>query len=296
MFAVILNILVNGFLLMLTLSFSLAVCSFGGSGGNHSWHISDNMLMLISYLSIVLITLFGITQLGQKFAQLLLSTRDITLNETEQLIPILDEVQQIIQDKIPNYKKCIIKLKIGNNNQQSMQAFGSNTIIISHLFLNTSTTNELKALFGREIGHLYYRHSLILLAFWYSSITTIIFMQLFKYYHRIQHNLVKLIKNTAPKALVIITIVLYLITLFFIPIIIMSWISKHILNTCGLYIKRKYEYIADKFAADLGYKQDLIAILTKIDILEVNNLQPKFAQLLSTQVDYATRINKLHAG
>jgi hypothetical protein len=104
------------------------------------WQITNYTLALISYSSVILITLLGITPLGQRLAQLFLSVRDVMPHEVEQFTPILHEAQQIVKNKIPKYKnKQSIKLMIGNNNLNNMQAFGTNTIIISNMLLTTAS-------------------------------------------------------------------------------------------------------------------------------------------------------------
>jgi Zn-dependent protease with chaperone function len=263
MIFVIINFLFNGIALGLIYIFGDAIIHLDAK----NYHTPENTLLLMGFITSGLLTVIGISKIGHYILHFFLGGRNAIGREQAKLIPLLNEVITTVNNKKnTNYTPTNIRIKIKDIKEPNAQAFGKDTIIITDGLLKTANDEELTAVLAHELGHLYYKDSVILSATICGSIATKILVWLYGIYVIITTALatittkITFLKETAPLAIVFAIFPI----IIFLPIIAFNWLGLRILNLCLLFMSRHYEYRADKFAKEMGYQTGLISFLEKV--------------------------------
>lgn len=262
MILILLNILINGYLL-----FYLVFMASTFSGMIHYFPdgMTVNELAGIGYGLIILITLLGLTQFGEFIARLFLNVRRPVGREVNELSPLLQEVVVRAQETYgTTFKRP--KIFIADKKYTNAGAFGKNSIILTRGLLKSANEEELKAVLAQKLGHLYNKDSITLLLFLFSNLVMVFALWCFWLYVFVVNLISGLLGNhTSGLAWQIIQGGIFLILL---PGLLLYKSFKWIFHFGMLFFGRRHEYKADKFAASLGYKDGLISFLEKSEALE----------------------------
>lgn len=261
MLFIILNFLFNGYLLTWILIYSHGAISLVTekfthvSLSNHFW-----IYYIAGFGSVFLLSLLGLTTLGHYLIRPMVNARKAAQRELNRVNPLIDEVllQATLWSNTFKIKK--IKVLVSDLKEPNIQAFGWNSIIITRGLLNNADDEELKAVLAYAIGHLYYKDSVTWLVLVFSSACTVFFMWLYSIWSKISSAILEQ-KIQNPIILFILLCPLGL----FLPIVIINFIGVKILNLGLLFLAKHYEYRADRFASNIGYKDGLIRFLEKLD-------------------------------
>lgn len=260
MLLVILNILINGFLLTWTYILGFALFHLVDRSAQH--HIANWTWYAWGYGTVFILTGLAYLPIASWFIRLFLNVRKAVKRERDQVLPLLSNVLLSANKKNnTRYRIEQIKLMISDKKEANAEALGYDTIILSRGLLSSSTEEELEAVLAHEFGHLDARDSLTLMAIVFSSFGTRIVVWLYGIYIMIT-NIMSMIFS---KDGLITAIAGIFPLLVFLPIIILNRIYSWIFKISLQFWSRSCEYKADQFAANLGYKEGLVSYLEKVE-------------------------------
>lgn len=246
------NFLYNGYLLTVSYAFTYSLFHFGNDRG--MVHYSNEFWAVLGFGTVLILMALGLLNSVQFLTKLLLGVRDPLIAEEQKIRKLLDEVLANTTTKINK-----ITILVSDKTMANAEAFGQNSIIVTSGLLNTATDGELKAILAHELSHLYHKDSLIPLALVLANIPMRCIMWLYQFYAAMSLRVRKAFSSEGNlfSLLAIIPIVL------FSPIIILDWLGRWLIQACLFIITRSFEYRADQFAVDLGFKIELISFLSK---------------------------------
>lgn len=167
-------------------------------------------------------------------------------------------------------------------------ALGTNTVIVTRGMLSMATEAELCAVAGHELGHIYHGDSRLSLinsaASCLGNIALAILTALIVLLEIIDEGLRRVIPSCAW--------VVVLIILFW---KLVHWVYRYFCNIGVLACGREAEYQADAFSAKLGFRDDLISFLYKLQAADTTRTGSVWAMLNRTHSSAADRIRRLEA-
>ena len=254
--------------------------------GNHTTqHLSQDYFYYVGFGLNGGIALLALMPFSHHLIKLFTNSRTLLVNEQNKIRPLLNEVlqQAQIQGKLLQEPTVLISDK----KLAYAKALGTTTIIFTSGLLN-SDGEELKAVLAQQLGYIYHKGGVVLLTVMFTSGIMYILQYLYKVYHLIGSSIAKILGTGS--------IVWYLLDLvliiFFSPIIILNWVRVQLINLGFVLVFNRYDYLADKFACDIGYRIGLISYLDKLRMLH----KPKAnfsGQVLAKQTSPIKRIRKL---
>lgn len=287
MLLVAMNILINGFLLTWVYVMTFALMHMGEKVGAH--HIHDWVWYVSGYGSILFLSGLAYLPMAQWLLRLFLNVRRATKRECAQIEPLLATVLNKLNETSNNtYNTSQYSLMVSNTKAANAQAFGHNTIIITRGLLTGASEEELQAVLAHELGHLEARDSIVLLAIVFGSFGMKLVLWLYALYQMITN----FIGMLGEKGNAVITIARVLPALVFLPIIILNWLGNRVFMLGLGFWSRGCEYRADKFAADLGYRDGLISYLEKVEALTESD-SSLLGMIFASHPDPMQRIDRL---
>lgn len=286
MIFILINWLFNGLLLSWIYMFGAVLLPY-----KHSYNPSLWVFYVLGYVTVGLLTFIGTSRFGHFLLRMFIGARYAVNREKKQIEPILTEVlDQVNANLGTNYQLNKLHLMIHDSKEPNAQAFGKDTIVLTDGLLKLVTDEELRGVLAHEMGHLHYKDSVTLIAVLFGSFATRVVMWLYGIYCLIVSCIIGF-KHEATGfygALVLIP------ALIFLPVIIAYWVGSWLLKLTLLFMGRKYEYRADKFAKDLGYQSGLISFLEKIQsITEHDNSM--LGRIFNTHPAPMKRIGRLES-
>jgi heat shock protein HtpX len=180
------------------------------------------------------------------------------------------------------------KLFVSDEPYPNACALGTNTVILTRGMLSLATEGELCAVTGHELGHIYHGDSTLSLintaVSCLGNIATTIITVLIVLLGIIDEGLRRVIPSCA-----------WIIVLFVLFWKAVHWVFRHLCNIGVLACGRETEYRADAFSAELGFKDDLISFLYKLQTAETTKMGSVWAMLNRTHPPAALRIRRLEA-
>lgn len=265
MFLVVINVLFNGFQLMWIYAFGILLINIWVKLG----HVPDWQLLTLSYGTVIIFMVMGSSSYMHWCLRILLDIRNAVDRELSYISPLLEEViSNSNKFNNTNYKLKDIKITIKDQKHINTSALGKNTIILTSGVLDALSAEELKAVLALELGHLYNRDSLLLLLILFSGLPTRFFILLHAIYIKfISNGFLNMTLNFVGGNVVIAIIRVFIFALS-LPLVILEILGRWCFHICILYLSKRYKYRADKFAADAGYREGLISVLTKINAMQ----------------------------
>jgi heat shock protein HtpX len=254
--------------LILASSYLLTYVLIQVSEGKSIHYLSDFTFLRLGLISVLTLTLFGLTKMGDFCLRYWIDARTLNGRERYKLEPILAEVlNQINQVKKTKYNLDQIRLLISDLKLPNAKAFGLNSIIITAGLLATTTEDELKSILAHEVAHLYYRNGITLNAILYGSLVGQIVRWGYLSYSSLARTIANMVAHLLFRGRVVVILLLYLPLMGILPLLILVWLGNHGLNLSLLYLGRRYEYQADKFVKEVGYVAGLISFLEQVDLI-----------------------------
>ncbi len=233
---------------------------------------------IIAYIVSILLAL---SPIGEWILRLQTGCKPIKRKEyLNRLMPLFDEVYQKVKAK-NNGISDHVKLFMSNDKEPNAFATGRKTICLTKGLLEYSD-EEIKAVLAHEFGHIAHKDTdLILIITVGNFIVTFIFV-----IYRLIIQLIGLLVAIAMDSVAV------LITNFFIDVILVfvMWVWTKIGTLLVMHSSRKNEFLADSFAFDLGYGNELASVLDSFDGVKQKGL---WANLKSSHPDTDDRVAKL---
>lgn len=282
MLLVILNFLFNGYLWTWIYLFAYLLCHLFQKTYNISWL----GFYLLGYATSGILTLIGLFPPTHYLIRLFVNVRVAVTRELNLINPLLNEVlqQMLVSKKYPPRK---INVLISEHQEPSAQAFGWNTIILTRGLLDTTDNEELKAVLAQAMSNLYFKASVIVQVFIVGNLATYLIMGLYTIYTKTSGFLAKFVGGRS-----LWPILNLLLSLLFLPIILLNLVGIRILNLSLVFLSRYYIYKADKFAIKLGYRDGLITYLEKLDLTSYTD-NSLFGQIIRSYPSPMKRIDAL---
>ena len=233
---------------------------------------------IIAYIVSILLAL---SPIGEWILRLQTGCKPIKRKEyLNRLMPLFDEVYQKVKAKNKGISDHV-KLFMSNDKEPNAFATGRKTICLTKGLLEYSD-EEIKAVLAHEFGHIAHKDTdLILIITVGNFIVTFIFV-----IYRLIIQLIGLLVAIAMDSVAV------LITNFFIDVILVfvMWVWTKIGTLLVMHSSRKNEFLADSFAFDLGYGNELASVLDSFDGVKQKGL---WANLKSSHPDTDDRVAKL---
>lgn len=256
MIFIVINFIFNGFILGCFYNIAYA---FTNLASTKTGLIPEWVFYTLGYVTSGVFTLIGISAIGHAFIRLFIGARKPIQREKQKFEPLLIEVLEKMNSIMhTDFKIENMHILIKDVKEPNAQALGSDTIIITDGLLKMASDDELKGVLAHEVGHLYYKDSVILIAILFGSFATRVCAFLTIIYTAILSVL------TEFKGYAILLVFLVVPILFLLPLVAINWVGQKLLNLSLLFMGRRYEYRADKLAKDLGYEIGLISFLEKV--------------------------------
>jgi Zn-dependent protease with chaperone function len=260
MFLVLLNWLVNGFLLSIMYLFVDVLLN------KHASHPTN--WLLFGYIITTALMLIGVSKIGTYLLKLYMGYRLPIESERQKIEPlILSVIDRVNQIKQTNYQRSKLNILLVNNQIPDAHAVGSNTLLLSDGLLTTTTDEELKAVIAHELGHLYNKDSYILVALIFGGLASrtvfglhAVAMICFKWLSVISGKFGK-------KGLHLLPLLAFILLMLFLPVMVFSWMANRLFDVSLGIICRQYTYRADKFVKDVGYRDGLISYLQTMHVI-----------------------------
>jgi heat shock protein HtpX len=180
------------------------------------------------------------------------------------------------------------ELFISDEPYPNAYALGTSTVIVTRGMLSLATEAELCAVIGHELGHIYHgdsRFSLInSAASCMGNIATAILTVLIVLLGMIEESLRQVIPGFAW--------IVVLIVLFW---KLVHWVFHWLCNIGVLACGRAAEYRADDFSSELGFTDEMVSFLYKLQGAETTRTGSVWAMLKRTHPPAALRIIRLEA-
>lgn len=247
---------------------------------------------MMGYGTAVLLTLLGVSKVGHAFLKLFLGGRDPIGRERKIIDPLLKTVLETAnRKKDSTFTVENIHLLIKDTKEPNALAFGYNTIMLTDGLLKTSDEEELKAVIAHEVGHLYYKDSVTLIAIIFGNFATRVCMWIYAIYSAIT-TFIMAVSSRIGGVGGIFILLLFVPVLVLLPVVIINWIGQKILGYTLLWHGRKTEYRADLFADELGFGKGLIGYLEKVNMITESD-NSFFGRIASTHPAPMKRIGRL---
>jgi len=231
----ILNFLINWFLIFIVVAFGLQYL-------NASW----TYVAVTTTAVLVGSILFFLTSHGSWILRISIPHRELNQRELHCLEPILRTVLEKA-----NLKKHLLVFMQDNKYPNAMVV--GDTLIITTGLIEIASQHELEAVLAHECGHIV-NGDVILTTLNYatSKMSDIILA--------VGMGLVSLLSFNGRIGILYLPYFIIACVLRFI-----RWVLLKILDANLMAIQRKYEFRADSFAVSLGYKEDTLSYLRKIN-------------------------------
>lgn len=232
------------------------------------------------------IMVLAMSSFGELVFRTLYGSKEIITNEQKKYLePIFMSVYMNILDKKPLMSKQI-KLYIDNSMTVNAYALGNNTITVTRGAIEMMTSDQLKGIIAHEFGHLYNGDTITMLVLLGGNIYIVLTFFLTK--------LIKIILGACDMVTGsdkmygnIGQIILWVLGMLASPFILFT----HFVFEAR---KRKNEYMADKFAYDVGYGNHLISALYKLSKINLGGSKMSIIERLkASHPDIENRIERL---
>jgi len=182
-----------------------------------------------------------------------------------------------------------VKLMILDDPLPNAFAIGKNTLILSRTLYETASDEELAAVIAHEFAHLHNGDSHKLGIALGVSIISLTIAAVSGFILTFTTELAKNAKE-AGGYVIFFGIVFIVFAAFF---RLFVWVGNGILRLVMLFVGRKQEYEADKFAVKAGYGAGMVAFLDKIKNMEFGKATHIIARIYDTHPPIMLRIGEL---
>ncbi len=257
------------------------------------WHFQRNEYFLMGYGTSAVLTVLGTSKYATRLVNIFINNRAPIGRETEIIKPLLEEVIQksnTLYHTEFDYQHLNVRVK--DCTDLNAQAIGTNTIVITTGLINDNNDGQMVAVLAHELAHLYYKDSMKKAALVCANAGIALFNYLYTAYSYIARIITKNAGAAGNISGGILGFIVFLPTILFLPVIICNWIGQILFTHSMLYLGRQYEHRADFFAVSLGYRDELISFLEKINqFTETDN--SLIGKINATHPSPITRIGKI---
>ena len=264
--------------------------------GDSFWHPRMTLALAVQMAGVAFALIYATAFLfnsfaGQWFLRLLSGARHAIGREQTKLDPVIAQVQESIQEKL-GLSPIAVKLMVVDEPLPNAFAVGKGTLIVSRALYETAEDDELAAVIAHEFGHLHHGDSHRLGIALGVSLISLLIAALSGLIATFCGALVKNAgkgKEMGP--------VIFIFSIF--PAILAGifWvfvkIGNGMLRLVNLFVGRKQEYAADRFAVTIGYGAGLLSYLDKIKNMQFGKPTTILDRLYATHPPMMLRIGEL---
>ena len=245
-------------------------------------------LMIVSIIYGVSMTI-ALSPLGEVLLRFTHGCRPpSTEEERKYLLPLFEEV---CEDAREINKSLNMGLKIYVMDEMYVNAFtiGRKTIAVTRGALNTFNKEELKGIIAHELGHMTHGHTKALLLTYIGNVLFTAIVQALRLGVKIVDALIDITLSISIMALVFKFLSLILNAFFEISVFLFVWIGDLILSLN----RRSNEYMADKFAYQIGLGKQLISAMYVLQKISMGGKVKLSEKLKATHPHMTKRIGRL---
>jgi Zn-dependent protease with chaperone function len=233
----------------------------------------------------ILVICLALCPIGDLLLRIINDVRELaTKAEISRLSPIFNEVYSRAKTRTP-YIGNDIKLLILDDFMPSAFSFGRNTIVVSRGILETMSDEEIKGLLAHEFAHIANGNTIASMLVLFSSSILIFFLMVIRCFFTFVCNVLGASKLTSVFAI----LGKILVMIFDIAVALLSFLGIMIINANV----RNNEYKADEYCYLLGYGQNMIDALYKLDMLNLAGKRNIYVMAKATHPKIPFRIAKL---
>lgn len=211
---------------------------------------------------------------------------------SNRITPLFENVYQKARIANPDISP---KIKLYYNADECPNAFatGRKTICITDGLLELPD-NEIEAVLSHEFGHLSHKDTDLLVLTLVSNLPLVLLLFAGQIYLSVIILIVRILVgmingDSDGWFFKLMTVVVSA------PFIAVRWVWNKLGTLCLRHSMRKHEYQADNFAVDLGYHDELVDTLMKIDNGDFDSAKGLMAALMSTHPETPDRIASMQA-
>lgn len=237
-----------------------------------------------SFFGILLLQLgliaVAVSPIGEAILRFIYGSKPLTKREAERIMPLFNAVYQRVLEEHPDTNKAI-KLYVENTMSVNAFAVGCRTITITRGAIETLSDDEIKGMLAHEFGHLAHGDTVLPLVFLVGNAMFLALMVAVKI-----AQLFVVFLTAYAQALFLGRIVNLLVTL-------LMTLALFVVQALILVNQRKNEYLADKFAYEIGYGADLLGVLYAISQFQFEGKTTMLDRIKSSHPNTRNRINRL---
>jgi len=238
------------------------------------------LIVFVIYISSIL---FSFTPLAEGLWRSVLGLRPPrTEAERERLDSLFADVLDNGMEESPNISRNT-RLFIQEEMDINAFAFGRNTLILTKGSVELLSDDCLKGLMAHELGHFAHYDTMVLLI---TTVGNILFSLLMKILQVIANILLFIVRGKDPTFSMIFKILYKIVVGIHTAIL---FIGDMIL----MQVSRKHEFMADEFANKIGFGDELIKVLSHINMVAGAEPEKIIEQLRSTHPPLTKRIEVL---
>ncbi len=245
----------------------------------------------ISFLVICALAFLFNSPAGQWLLRLLSSARNAIGREEARLSPIIAEVQERIAEQL-GLPQVPVKLMVTDSPLPDAFAIGKNTLVLSRTLYETANDDELAAVIAHEFAHLHNGDSHRLGIALGVSLVSLLIAAASGIIASFCGSLAKNAGKSKEMGAVILVFSFVLGAVASIFWVFVK-IGNGVLRLITLFVGRREEFEADKFAVKAGYGAGLLSFLDKIKNLEFGKATTIFDRLYATHPAIMLRIGEL---
>lgn len=252
-------------------------------------HYQVFLLMGVSFAIVVSLAFLFNSSIGQWILRILSGARKTIPREDAKINPVIEQVQQAIQDR-HGLAKLNVRVMVVDNPIPNAFAIGKNTLVVSRAMYETATPEEFSGVIAHEFGHLHNGDSNklgIALGVSVVSMTVALAASAIATVIEAFSRICGATKSDAGSFMILFGLIFTLIALFFTAFV---YVGNFMLKLAMLFVGRKQEYKADQFAIQAGFGAGLLSFLDKLKNMQFDAPKNLFAKLYDTHPPTMLRI------
>ncbi|MBL0338235.1 MAG: M48 family metalloprotease [Rhodospirillaceae bacterium] len=245
--------------------------------------------MGMSIAVIVILAVIGASPLNEWFSRLFFPMRRLVKREKERLQPLMQEIMRRYRQRTGKNKK--VKLYIIDDPIPQAQALGHSTLILTQGLL-ASDDDQIAAVIGHELGHLYHGDSALLMAMRGINLLARIFGGIVAIFMADEPPKKRKKDDNDDSEGAISGFILMAL----LPFMLLAGVSKMIEGIAWFIVSlnsRRVEFRADRFSAELGYAAGLREFFEDISQIEYRPRYGFMVMYTNSHPPIANRLEQL---
>lgn len=236
---------------------------------------------ILSLIFYVLLIRIALSNLAEKIFRLFEDVRRVaTQTEKDRLIPLFNEVYEKVKEQSHIGDK--VRLYIVDQMIVNAFAIGKNTVVVSRGIMSTMSDEQIKGVLAHEFAHIVKGDTQV-------SMFIIVTTNVYIWVALLLVKLLSFIENLTGANSVVGSLLGFVRTIIDIAVNCLLSIITLLVSSSS----RKIEYGADKYASEIGYREQLISALYKLYDMQVSDKKNFVERIRASHPKLAYRIEAL---